>query len=102
MLKVSYKNWMFGDWEGIDGETVEREVNNAYKVLYKTSKAFAQKELIKYSENADEVRKEVETFKKYVPLVQVSYTSHRKNSNRTKVVLLTVVFLTGIKQPRNA
>lgn len=63
---------MHGKWDDLNGESVEREVTNAYKTLYKTSKVFAQRNLSKYSENADTVRQEVEDFKKFIPLVQVS------------------------------
>ncbi|GMH32802.1 hypothetical protein BSKO_00636 [Bryopsis sp. KO-2023] len=68
--KAQHQKCMHGKWDELDGETVEREVNSAYKIMYKTSKVFAQRGLEKYAENADIVRKEVEEFKKFVPLVQ--------------------------------
>ncbi|EFJ44217.1 dynein heavy chain 2, partial [Volvox carteri f. nagariensis] len=65
-----HKSWMHDSWEKLHGETVEREVNNAYKVLYKTGKVYAQRGMDKYAENCETVRAEVEAFKKFVPLVQ--------------------------------
>ncbi|GLI62391.1 hypothetical protein VaNZ11_005010 [Volvox africanus] len=65
-----HKSWMHDSWEKLHGETVEREVNNAYKVLYKTGKVFGQRGMEKYADNCEVVRAEVEGFKKFVPLVQ--------------------------------
>jgi dynein heavy chain len=41
-------------------------------VLYKTGKIFAQRGLDKCAENCENIRREVESFKVFVPLVQVS------------------------------
>ncbi|KXZ54227.1 hypothetical protein GPECTOR_5g319 [Gonium pectorale] len=66
-----HKSWMHDSWEKLHGETVEREVTNAYKVLYKTGKVFQQRGgHEKCAENCDIIRAEVEAFKKFVPLVQ--------------------------------
>ncbi|GLC56009.1 hypothetical protein PLESTB_001054700 [Pleodorina starrii] len=65
-----HKSWMHDSWEKLHGETVEREVTNAYKVLYKTGKVFGQRGMEKYADNCEAVRAEVEGFKKFVPLVQ--------------------------------
>lgn len=69
--RKNHAEWMDGSWEKLDGEMVEREVNNAYKVLYKQGKTFAMRALDKCAENCETVRTEVEEFKKFVPLVQV-------------------------------
>lgn len=67
-----HKSWMHDSWEKLHGETVEREVTNAYKVLFKTAKVFGQRGgLDKCAENCELIREEVEAFKKFVPLVQV-------------------------------
>ncbi|KAG2485619.1 hypothetical protein HYH03_015682 [Edaphochlamys debaryana] len=69
--RTLHKSWMHDSWEKLHGETVEREVTNAYKVLYKTGKVFQQRGgLDKCSENCEKIREEVEGFKKFVPLVQ--------------------------------
>eukprot|EP00803_Ostreobium_quekettii_P000129 evm.model.scf_11.8 EVM.evm.TU.scf_11.8 scf_11:53077-59131(+) len=61
---------MHGEWEKLNGEAVEKDVANAYKIMYKVGRAFAQKDLSICSQNADAIKREVEEFKKLVPLVQ--------------------------------
>ncbi|KAG1679690.1 hypothetical protein FOA52_006209 [Chlamydomonas sp. UWO 241] len=68
--KKNVAAWMDGSWEKLDGEAVERDVNNAFKVLYKQGKVFSTRGLDKCSENCEAIRTEVEDFKKFVPLVQ--------------------------------
>ncbi len=43
------------------------------QVLYKVGKVMAQRGLEKMAENCESVRQEVEAFKVFVPLVQVSF-----------------------------
>ena len=69
--KVNKNSWLHDPWEKLNGEVVEREVNNAFKTLYKTAKVFGQRGQEKCAENCEVVRAEVEDFKQYVPLVQV-------------------------------
>ena len=68
--KINHQSWMHDSWEKLNGEQVEREVTGAYKVLYKTSKVFANRGLEQCAENCEVMRAEVEAFKKFVPLVQ--------------------------------
>ncbi|KAG2439747.1 hypothetical protein HYH02_010624 [Chlamydomonas schloesseri] len=69
--RALHKSWMHDSWEKLHGETVEREVTNAYKVLHKTARVFGQRGgLDKCAENCELIREEVEGFKKFVPLVQ--------------------------------
>jgi dynein heavy chain, axonemal len=62
---------MNDSWEKLDSEAVEREVGNAYKVMYKIGKVFGTHGLDKIADNCETVRHQVESFKKFVPLVQV-------------------------------
>ncbi|KAJ9531689.1 hypothetical protein QJQ45_021839, partial [Haematococcus lacustris] len=68
--RSNFQSWMNDSWEKLDGEVVEREVVNAYKVMFKTGKVLSQRGLDKNSENCEVIRQEVEGFKPYVPLIQ--------------------------------
>eukprot|EP00878_Enallax_costatus_P016966 GHUV01017809.1.p1 GENE.GHUV01017809.1~~GHUV01017809.1.p1 ORF type:complete len:1283 (+),score=439.89 GHUV01017809.1:87-3935(+) len=68
--KNNHKSWLTDTFEKLDGETVEKDVSTAYKVLYKMGKAFASRGLDQMAANAETVRLEVEQFKTIVPLVQ--------------------------------
>ncbi|GAX80571.1 hypothetical protein CEUSTIGMA_g8008.t1 [Chlamydomonas eustigma] len=68
--KTNYQSWMNDSWEKLNGEQVEREVNSAFKTLYKAAKVFASRGMDKIAENCESIRTEVEAFKTFVPLVQ--------------------------------
>lgn len=57
--QANHKSWMHDSWEQLNGEVVEREVSNAYKVLYKTGKVLTQRGLEKNAENCEAIRGEV-------------------------------------------
>ena len=62
-------DWMNGSFLKLDPGQVEKDVNLALKVLYKTSKLFTQQSLEKCSENCETVRSQIEDFMKYVPII---------------------------------
>ena len=57
-------DWMNGSFLKLDPGQVEKDVNLALKVLYKTSKLFTQQSLEKCSENCETVRSQIEDFMK--------------------------------------
>lgn len=68
---TNFNNWMKGPWKELHGDVVEKEVNTMYKTMIKASKAFNNRGLVKLVENCEDIRREIDDFKKYVPLVQV-------------------------------
>lgn len=67
---VNYNTWMKGKWQDLDGDVVEKEVNTAFKTMVKAGKIFNQRGLTKLVDNCEDVKHEIQSFKKFVPLVQ--------------------------------
>lgn len=58
-------------WTSLDGDVVDKEVNTAFKVMTKTGRVLQQRELTACADNCAAVKKDIEAFKPYIPLVQV-------------------------------
>lgn len=63
------QSWMKDSWTKLDAEAVERDVTNAFKVMFKMGKVFNNRGLEQQAANCETIRREVEQFKKFVPLV---------------------------------
>lgn len=66
-----YREWMDGPMEKVDPESVEAEVNNQYRSLYKLEKTFDN--LPAPRKIAAKVRSKVEEFKEHLPLIRTLF-----------------------------
>jgi dynein heavy chain, axonemal len=56
-----HASWMGDSWTKLDGDSVEKEVMTVFKVMTKTSKVLASRELPACSENCTTIKEEVST-----------------------------------------
>lgn len=63
-------SWMHDSWTQLDGDLVDKDVQNIFKVLTKTSKVLANRQLPACAENCTAIKDEVGAFKSVVPLVR--------------------------------
>ncbi|KAM4626185.1 dynein axonemal heavy chain 7 isoform 2-T2 [Discoglossus pictus] len=68
-FNTKYKNWMEGPFTAVNPDTVEQDVGNYWRALYKLEKSFRE------SPNAlsltFKIKNKVEDFRDYIPLIQV-------------------------------
>ena len=67
--KTWKKSWMSDAFNTLDGEGMEKDVGNAFKVMFKMGKQFTLRDMPLCASNCESVRNELEDFKKYLPLV---------------------------------
>eukprot|EP00762_Andalucia_godoyi_P002130 ANDGO_02526.mRNA.1 Dynein-1-beta heavy chain len=63
-----YHDWMHDPFESLNSEEIDRNVNNAWRVMFKSMKAF--KEQPKILAIAEEIKKQLDDFKPFLPLIQ--------------------------------
>ena len=63
-----HEGWMNDPLTTIDAEQLEQNVNNAFKTIFKCAKHF--KEIPACQDVANEVKRKIEDFKPYIPLIQ--------------------------------
>ena len=63
-------SWMHDSWDKLDGDVVDKDVQGIFKVLTKTSKVLANRQLPACAENCTAIKDEVGAFKPCVPLVR--------------------------------
>ena len=63
-------SWMDDSWTKLDGDAVDKDVQTIFKVLMKTSKVLANRQLPACAENCTAIKDEVAAFKPFVPLVR--------------------------------
>lgn len=61
---------MHDSWNNLDGDVVDKDVQHLFKVLTKTSKVLANRQLPACAENCIAIKDEVGAFKPSVPLVR--------------------------------
>ena len=64
----SYKSWMEDPWEQLDAINLEDTVQNSFKTVLRTTAYFKNKELTKIQKISEEMKVEIDAFRKYVPL----------------------------------
>lgn len=64
-----YEQWMNGPFKNVDPEQVDKNVNQAFKTIYRLNKTFAQKGMEQYQKNCERVKSDIESFKQYAPVV---------------------------------
>ncbi|KAK2152282.1 hypothetical protein LSH36_335g03002 [Paralvinella palmiformis] len=63
-----YESWMNDPLMSIDAESVEKNVNDAYKTMHKSVKIF--QDIPGVCDVAMEIKSEIENFRPYIPLIQ--------------------------------
>ena len=64
----NYEKWYYGPFEGLDAEAVLEETDNAWRTLYKLSRALT--DVAGARRIAEMVRGKVEKFKQFIPVLQ--------------------------------
>jgi dynein heavy chain len=67
-FNTKHKEWMDGAFDGVDPDTVEQDIGNYWRALYKLEKTFSDNANAK--EVAVKTKERVEAFKENIPLVQ--------------------------------
>jgi dynein heavy chain len=63
------KSWMTDPFMNLDAEGMDKDVGNAFKVMFKMGKQFTLRDMPTCASNCESVRAELEDFKKYLPLI---------------------------------
>ena len=62
-------SWMSDNFESLDAELIDKNVNASWRTMYKVAKVFNGKGLEACAANCDEIKRNIEDYKQYVPIV---------------------------------